>query len=138
MRLWHILAVSVLSGCAAVPAARWIAAEDSDGIVRRVLHLDGVPCPTAISAAPDTAGCHYSGPIVFTGGAGESVEDAAQTLEHELDHHRGLRHGPWNPVGSDKCALILASGRTTWREGWLICRGRHYYTINPALAGKGE
>jgi hypothetical protein len=92
MRVSALLAALLLSGCQTL-TGRWLAVEGPDGIVGRVLHLDGVPCPTAISAAPDTAGCYYNGPVVFTGG-GETLDAAQDTLQHELDHHRGMRHGP--------------------------------------------
>lgn len=125
--LWHILAVFLLSGCVA-STGRWVTAEDSEGVMRRVLHIDG-PCPSALDIRGTSTGCYYNGPIVWAGGVGESVEDAQGTLEHELEHVRGLRHTPWQMIGGENCARITAAGRTTWREGWLMCRSaRGYYS----------
>ncbi len=128
----------LLAGCA-TPASQWLLAEDAQGNMSRVLHLDGVPCPTAISAAPDTAGCYYNGPVVFTGGIGESLEGGRQTRTHELEHHAGLEHGQWHNVGRDKCALVRASGRTRWTTGWLLCRGAEgYYQFDPKPIVEGK
>lgn len=130
-RILLVAAALALSGCVTAQG-RWITAEDADGIMRRVLHIDA-PCPQAIDVRGGATGCYYNGPVVWAGGAGESLEDAAGTMEHELEHHKGMRHLAWQQRGADKCAKIIASGRTQWREGWLLCRGsRGYYQVNPA------
>ena len=128
MKLALPLLAFLLAGCTTAQG-RWISAEDSEGVMHRVLHIDG-PCPSAIDIRGTSTGCCYSGPVVWAGGVGESVEDAAGTLDHEINfHHKGGKHGPWQMIGGENCARITAAGRTTWREGWLMCRSaRGYYS----------
>ncbi len=104
-----LLLALALSGCSASPYIAYI-----DG--KAVLHVPGADCPTH----PEAAGCF------------ERIDFAIFYLDepskrHEIDHIRGLAHGPWQEASGKKCALILAGGDTRWIAGQWICRAQGDY-----------
>ena len=103
-----LLAIALM-GCADQPRIEVI-----NGF--RVLHVPGADCPSH----PEAAGCF------------ERIDFAIFYLDepskrHEIDHIRGLAHGPWQEASGKKCALILAGGDTRWVPGQWICRAQGDY-----------
>ncbi len=47
--------------------------------------------------------------------------------EHELDHVRGLRHGPWMRMSGKNCATVSDGGTTHFKTGGYICRANGGY-----------
>ena len=107
--LGGIFLASLISGCADAPRIEIV-----NGF--RVLQVPGADCPSH----PEAAGCF------------ERVDYAIFYLDepskrHEIDHIRGLAHGPWQEASGKKCALILAGGDTRWIAGQWICRAQGDY-----------
>jgi len=106
---------------------------DQNGHAVRVLKIEGVDCPSAITGNAANEGCYFFGHVTFVNGPTQLAN--AQANRHEDEHVAGMRHGPWEPRGNgDSCAQIIAQGYTRWLVGNLLCRRNgsgDYYMVSP-------
>lgn len=103
------LLLALLSGCAESPRI-----ETVGGL--RILHVPGGECPTH----PSAIGCFVRVDCVV-------FYADSPTRIHEIDHCRGMQHGPWMQLSGRNCALVIAQGATQWQVGTYICRGSGSY-----------